>query len=194
MSERVDDPYQPPALGAAPAEAPPAPSALFYKRNELREMTWKVLAVVLSVKLAEQVAWLGEMARNHVGMAWAMIPLATLAWFIGYSYYQSRRYERIVDGADNENEITVDIVSLLQRVFFSVLGVYLIATQASDFVLSVLRAYSAVAGLYVPPTWLHDAGSILAFAAGFALFFGGNAISRFWFRIRAVGVEPTKAR
>jgi hypothetical protein len=115
------------------------------------------------------------------------VAMVTTLGVIAYAYLESRRYQRLDDEPDNENEVRVDIVLLMQRVLFSVIGVYLIVTEAADFVLAAIHVYGAVGGLKMSGSLVHDAGASIAFVAGVFLFFGTNTLSRAWARLRAYG-------
>jgi hypothetical protein len=187
MSEQSDNIYGAPQSPAPEGGLAPRPSAIFYKRNELREMAWRMLAILLCLKLADYIAMMGRYWQSYAGMAWSIIPLLTTVAFIGYAYLQSRKYHELVDDVDNDNEVRINIVLLMQRVLFSVIGVYLIVTEAADFVLAAIHVYGAVGGLNFNGSLIRDAGGSIAFVAGVFLFFGANTLSRVWVRIRSFG-------
>jgi hypothetical protein len=186
MDNPADNPYrQPEHTQPGPREPDPRDS-VFFKRNQLREVAWRITAVVLVVKamllLVQVFAYAQNLPLRYV--AWLILPLGVLLVMAFAAYSASRAW---TDAVQATEPIPVDggVLMLLQRVAFSIVGVVLVADALPALATNALT-------LMRPGTMLLDyvaglSGSILQFTMGIALFFGSDGLSRLWTRFRSFG-------
>ncbi|MBA3683630.1 MAG: hypothetical protein H0W72_00050 [Planctomycetes bacterium] len=185
MAQPINPYEQPTHTQPGPADPDPRDS-VFFQRNQLREVAWRIIAVVLLVKalflFLQIIAYAQNAPTGYI--AWMTLPLLILLGTAFAAYSASRAWSEAVV-AKEPVPIDGGIVVMLQRVAFSIIGVLLVTDALPVLVTDLLSLLEpgAMVSEYLAPV----CGTIIELALGIALFFGSNGLSRLWRSFRAYG-------